>query len=229
MAREFLLTALVAVLPLVATQQIGTETPEVHPLLPTWKCTTNGGCVEQNTSVVLDFGYRYLHEVNSSTSCTSSSGINPTICPNEATCAANCAVEGANYTAAGVSTSGDSLTVHQYVQNDGVTTSASPRLYLLGDDGDYVSMQLLGQELSFTVDVSTLVCGENGALYLSEMSTTGGRTQYNPGGANYGSGYCVSIFFFTSQNVSHILLSILYPRNIMQLYSPCPTPGLMCK
>ncbi|KAL1858134.1 hypothetical protein VTK73DRAFT_7929 [Phialemonium thermophilum] len=51
-------------------------------------------------------------------------------------------------------------------------------------------LHLLGRELSFDVDLSTLPCGENGALYLSEMSAGGGRNPDNTGGASYGSGYC---------------------------------------
>jgi cellulase len=147
--------------------------------------------VQQNTSIALDWNFHWIHQTNSSTSCTiSGGGVDPTLCPDEATCAQNCAIEGANYTSSGISTSGDALTPHQYVTNNGVTSNASPRVYLVGDDGDYVSLQLLGQELRFDVDISTLVCGENGALYLSEMDHTGGRTQNNPGGANFGSGYC---------------------------------------
>jgi cellulase len=190
MAQKLAFTALAAVLPLIAAQQIGTDTPEVNPQLPTWKCTTSGGCVQQDTSVVLDWNYHWIHEVNSSTSCTTSSGVNPTLCPNEATCSQNCVIEGVDYATSGISTSGDAVTLHQYVQSNGVTSNASPRIYLLGSDGDYEMLQLLGQELRFDVDVSTLVCGENGALYFSEMDATGGRSQYNPGGANYGSGYC---------------------------------------
>ncbi|RFU35774.1 hypothetical protein B7463_g565, partial [Scytalidium lignicola] len=181
---------LIAVLPLITAQQIGTDTPEVHPKLPTWKCTTAGGCVQQDTSVVLDWNYRWIHTVNGSTSCTTSSGVNHSLCPNEETCAQNCAIEGVDYSSSGISTSGDALTLHQFVQNNGALSSASPRVYLLGPDGDYEMLQLLNQELRFDVDVSTLVCGENGALYLSEMDASGGRSQYNPSGANYGSGYC---------------------------------------
>jgi cellulase len=189
MAQMFTLTALAAALPLIVAQQIG-STPEVHPSLPTWKCTTSGGCVQQNTSIVLDWGFHAITEINSTTSCTTSSGVNTSLCPNAATCYANCAIEGANYAAAGISVSGDAMTMHQYVTTNGVTSNASPRTYLLGSDGDYEMLQLLGQELRYDVDVSTLVCGENGALYLSEMLATGGRSSTNPGGANYGSGYC---------------------------------------
>lgn len=190
MTQKSALRALLAVLPLIGAQQIGTDTPEVHPQLPTWKCTTSGGCVQQDTSVVLDYGYRWIHTVNGSTSCTSNGGVVQSLCPDEATCAQNCAVEGADYATSGVSTSGDALTLKQYVENDGTLSSASPRVYLLGSDGNYEMLQLLGQELRYDVDVSTLVCGENGALYLSQMDPTGGRSQNNPAGANYGAGYC---------------------------------------
>jgi cellulase len=173
----------------VHAQQPGTSTPEVHPKLSTWKCTTNGGCAQQDTSVVLDWNYRWLHTA-AYTSCTTSSGIDPTLCPDEATCAKNCVIEGATYASSGISTSADSLTMKQYVVDNGTTNSASPRAYLLGPDGNYVMMKLLNQELSFDVDLSTLPCGENGALYLSEMDASGGRNPYNTGGANYGSGYC---------------------------------------
>ncbi|CZR58529.1 probable endoglucanase [Phialocephala subalpina] len=190
MVQILVLTALAAVLPLITAQQIGTQTPNVNPSLPTWKCTTAGGCIQQNTSVVIDWNYHWIHTVNGSASCTTSTGVNSTLCPTEAVCAQNCAIEGVDYASAGVTTSGNALTLHQYVQSNGVTSNASPRVYLLGADGNYEMLQLLGQELRFDVDVSTLVCGENGALYLSEMLATGGRSQYNPGGASYGSGYC---------------------------------------
>lgn len=184
MAQKLAFTA--AFLSLVAAQQIGTQTPENSPSLPTWKCTTSGGCVQQATSVVLDWNYHSIHQVGGTTSCTTSSGVNTALCPNEASCFQNCAIEGASYASSGVSTSGDTLTLKQYVGGNNV----SPRVYLLGSDGNYEMLHLLGQELRFDVDVSTLVCGENGALYLSEMDATGGRSQYNPGGAKYGSGYC---------------------------------------
>lgn len=141
-------------------QNPGTVTPEVHPLLSTAKCTTDGGCVAQNTSVVLDFGYRWLHTADGYDSCTTSTGINATLCPDEATCAQNCVIEGANYTGAGVLTSGSSMTMSQYVETSTGLNSASPRVYLLDENTqDYVLFQLLGQELSFDVDLSTLPCG----------------------------------------------------------------------
>ncbi|KAK3897070.1 glycoside hydrolase, partial [Staphylotrichum tortipilum] len=182
-----LAATVLAALPFANAQQPGTNTPEVHPRLTTWKCTTAGGCVAQDTSVVLDWNYRWIH-TSSGTSCTTSSGLDHNLCPDSATCAKNCVIEGADYTASGVTTSGSTLTMRQYMKgSNGQYSSVSPRLYLLGSDENYVMMKLLGQELSFDVDLSTLPCGENGALYFSEMDRTGGRNKDNTGGATYGS------------------------------------------
>lgn len=168
------------------------DTAEVHPKLTTYKCTKAGGCVAQDTSVVIDWNYHWFHTADWLACTTSSGTVNATLCPDEATCAKNCFVQGdTNYTGNGVSTSGDTLTMYQYTKNsDGAYQNASPRLYLLGSDGNYEMLQLNGQELTFTVDLSQLPCGENGALYLGEMDKTGGRSEYNKGGANYGGGYC---------------------------------------
>jgi cellulase len=166
------------------------DTADAHPKLTTYKCTTAGGCTAQDTSLVIDWNYHWFH-TSDWLSCTTNSGINATLCPDTATCAENCLVQGdSNYTANGVTTSGDVLTMRQYVTTDTGVQNASPRLYLLGNDGNYPQVKLLGQELTFTVDLSDLPCGENGALYLSEMDPSGGRNEYNQGGANYGSGYC---------------------------------------
>ncbi|KAK3376039.1 glycoside hydrolase family 7 protein [Lasiosphaeria ovina] len=142
----------------VVVAQTPAATPEDHPPLLTWKCTNSGGCVQQNTSVVLDWDFR-----------------NP-----------------ADYAASGVSTSGNAVTMYHYVKVGGKLTSASPRIYLLNSDGKYVMMNLLNQELSVDVDLSTLPCGENGAFYLSEMVADGSKNpaQFNAGGAGMGNGYC---------------------------------------
>ncbi|KAJ0120789.1 glycosylhydrolase family 7-1 [Diaporthe amygdali] len=188
--RPTAVVAALALLEFTVAQQPGTVTPEVHPQLTTSKCTTTGGCVEQNTSVVLDWNYRWIHTADYA-SCTTSTGINSTLCPDQATCSQNCLIEGANYTGAGIVTSGSSMTLSQYVPSASGLSSVSPRVYLLdNDNSNYVSFQLLGQELTFDVDLSTLPCGQNGALYLSEMDITGGRSELNTGAANYGAGYC---------------------------------------
>jgi cellulase len=92
-----------------------------------------------------------------------------------------------DYAAMGVSTSGDAVTLYHYVNSGGTLNTASPRIYLLDENGEYVMMSLLdNQELSVDVDYSTLPCGENGAFYLSQMKADGGST----GAAGAGKGYC---------------------------------------
>ena len=51
---------------------------------------------------------------------------------------------------------------------------------------------LLNKEFTFTVDVSNLDCGLNGALYFVEMVADGGLAEFpdNDCGAEYGTGYC---------------------------------------
>lgn len=149
--------------------------------------------MQQNTSVVLDFEYRNIHQVGSSTSCISGMKLISSVCPDAATCAKNCVMEPMKYADKGVSTSGNALTMYHYVKLNGKTTSASPRVYLLDETTQkYVMMSLLNQELSVDVDMSTLPCGENGAFYLSEMTPDGSKNpgQFNSGGAAFGNGYC---------------------------------------
>jgi len=117
------------------------------------------------------------------------------LCPDASTCARNCVVEPFSYDTKGVSTSGNALTLYHYVkdQTTGKTKSASPRVYLYDESKQqYVMMSLLNQEFSFDVDLSTLPCGENGALYLSEMTADGTKNpgQFAAGGAGLGNGYC---------------------------------------
>jgi cellulase len=188
MARSLLLSGL-SLLPLISAQQIG-RTPERHPKLPTQICSKKHGCVTQDTYVVLDALSHPIEDISTGASCQNATGRpDPSICSTEALCAHNCAVEGINYAQHGVQAHGNALTLHQYLDINGTETSVSPRLYLLGPQGkDYELPALLNQEFTFTVDVSNLPCGMNGALYLSAMDRTGGRS--NPAGAAYGTGYC---------------------------------------
>jgi len=48
----------------------------------------------------------------------------------------------------------------------------------------------LNREFTFDVDVSTLPCGMNGAVYFSEMPADGDSSSSNQAGAEYGTGYC---------------------------------------
>ncbi|KAK3389438.1 putative endo-beta-1,4-glucanase celB [Podospora didyma] len=182
--------AVSSLLALAVSQQVGHNTPEIHPKLVTYKCTKAGGCTAQNTSVVIDTEWRLVSSVGGTGACKEPglSGLNKTLCPDAVTCARNCALEGVNYTAMGVQTDGaDSLLLNMYVDGLGV----SPRVYLLDTTGkNYEDVKLANAEISFDVDLSKLPCGMNGALYLSEMDMTGGRSDLNPAGASMGTGYC---------------------------------------
>ena len=198
-----------ALLGLASAQTPGT-TKEVHPKLRTYQCTKRGGCVARNTAVVLDGQAHPIHQLNSTIGCGSwGSGPNATACPDAATCAKNCIVEGiSDYSKYGVTTSGANL--HLDMLKDG--NSVSPRVYLLAEgEKQYEMLKLTGNELSFDTDGSKLPCGMNSALYLSEMSATGGQSKLNTGGAAYGSGYCDAQCFvtpFVNGVVSFINLTI---------------------
>jgi cellulose 1,4-beta-cellobiosidase len=173
-------------------QQIGTNMAESHPSL-TWQKCTGSGCTNVNGKVVLDANWRWTHNVGGFTNCYTGNTWDSTLCPDGATCAKNCALDGADYQGTyGVSASGSALTLKF------VTTSSQKnigsRLYLMADDSNYQMFDLLNQEFTFDVDVSQLPCGLNGALYFSEMAKDGGLSANsgNKAGAKYGTGYCDS-------------------------------------
>ncbi|KAK3352886.1 endoglucanase EG-1 precursor [Lasiosphaeria hispida] len=172
----------------VVAQKIGTNTPEVHPILPSWECTLKGGCVQKNTSIVLDSDYRWTHASDGS-NCKVD-GLNSALCPDAKTCASNCALEGVDYSGYGIYTNGSELTLDLFVKKPAGSSLASPRVYLLANDTTYDMFSLLDREFTFDVDVSGLPCGTNGALYFSEMEAKGGQSTLNPAGASYGTGYC---------------------------------------
>ncbi|KAJ5610748.1 hypothetical protein N7510_007467 [Penicillium lagena] len=185
--RAFLFSAIMAA---ARAQQAGTLTPETHPSLTWEKCASGGSCTEQSGSVVVDANWRWVHDINSSTNCYTGNTWDATLCPDDTTCAANCALDGADYSGTyGVTTDGSSLTLG-FVTGSNVGS----RLYLMEDDSTYQIFQLLNQEFTFDVDVSNLPCGLNGALYFVSMDADGGMSEYsgNKAGAKYGTGYCDS-------------------------------------
>jgi cellulase len=184
-------TLFAATLLSLAVAQTPGTTPEVHPKLTTWKCTKAGGCKPQNTALVIDSATHWIHQKNNS-----ALACDPSACPDEEACSKNCILEGIeDYTAHGVFTSGGDLRMDMHNPSGDL---ASPRVYLLAEDEkDYEMLQLTGNEFTFDVDVSKLPCGMNGALYLSEMEADGGRSELNPAGATYGTGYCDAQCFVT--------------------------------
>lgn len=127
------------------------------------------------------------------TNCYKGTLWNATLCPDPETCASACSLEGADYAATyGVTTSGGAVRLNFSTYDSRAnTTSIGSRLYVLGDDSTYEVFKLKNMELSFEVDVSTLGCGLNGALYFVEMSEDGNvGVGSNKAGAGLGTGYC---------------------------------------
>ena len=117
------------------------------------------------------------------------------VCPDPVTCAANCALDAGNAgdykSTYGVTSQGGSLTI-DFEESNANGKNVGARLFMMKDASSYQMFQLMGQEFSFTVDVSALPCGMNGALYMVDMDEDGGMAKYpgNKAGAAYGTGYC---------------------------------------
>lgn len=186
---------LVAALPvmaaLAAAQQVGREQTETHPKLTWQKCTGKGSCTRVNGEVVIDANWRWVHKVGGYDNCYDGNQWT-SACSDAESCAKNCALEGADYSKTyGVSTSGDALTLkfvtdHEYGKNVG------SRMYLMESSSKYQMFTPMNNELAFDVDLSTVECGMNSALYMVPMKPDGGMSSEpnNKAGAKYGVGYC---------------------------------------
>ena len=182
-----------ALLAVVRGQQVGTNTAENHPALSVQSCTSGGSCTTQARSVVLDSNWRWTHTVSGYTNCYTGNSWDASLCPDPVTCAANCALDGADYAGTyGITTSGNALTL-KFVTN-GAQKNIGSRVYLMASDTTYQTFKPLNQEFTFDVDVSQLPCGLNGALYFSQMDADGGMSRFptNKAGAKFGTGYCDS-------------------------------------
>ncbi|OSD03057.1 glycoside hydrolase family 7 protein [Trametes coccinea BRFM310] len=174
-------------------QQVGTLTAENHPKLSVQQCSAGGSCQTLQRSVVLDSNWRWLHDVSSSTNCYTGNTWDTSLCPDPQTCAQNCALDGADYAGTyGITTSGNQLSL-KFVTQGPYSKNIGSRVYLLSeDDTTYEMFNLKNQEFTFDVDMSTLPCGLNGALYFVEMDADGGQSRFptNKAGSKYGTGYC---------------------------------------
>ncbi|KAG8940199.1 Exoglucanase 1 [Tulasnella sp. 424] len=194
MLRSTTFLALSGLLATVSAQQVGTNTAETHPAITWYKCTTAGGCVSQAGKITLDANWRWAHSTSGTTNCYTGNTWDATLCPDNVTCAKNCAIDGADYSGTyGITTSGNALTL-KFVTPNANGKNVGSRVYLMSDDTHYNVFKVLNQEFTFDVDVSGLPCGLNGAVYFSEMDADGGLSKYsgNKAGAKYGTGYCDS-------------------------------------
>jgi len=174
-------------------QQTGTQKKEYHPSFPLEVCSEAGGCKAESTTITMDANWRWLHNTGGYLNCYNESGWVPEYCPDSDSCCKNCALDGVPQedwsSTYGVNASSDGGFKLGFVQGGNVGS----RFYLL-DGEKYRMFNLKNKEFSFDVDVSTLPCGLNGALYFVEMPEDGGvataKDGLNKAGAKYGTGYC---------------------------------------
>ena len=174
----------------VRGQQVGTSQTETHPSMTWQTCTAKGSCTSKTGKVVIDSNWRWVHDKKSGsyTNCYDGNTWSSALCPDNKACAANCALEGADYTATyGATASGGSLTL-KFITKGSYATNIGSRLYLMETDTSYQMFSLLNKEFTFDVDLSKLPCGLNGALYFVSMDKDGGMGKYpnNKAGAKYG-------------------------------------------
>ncbi|SPO06768.1 probable cellulose 1,4-beta-cellobiosidase [Cephalotrichum gorgonifer] len=187
MSRKLAFASLLAA---AAAQGAGNQQTETHPKM-TWKrCSAPGSCTTVNGEVVIDANWRWLHLDGGTDNCYD--GNEWTGCSSESECTSSCVLEGADYTKTyGAKTSGDALSL-QFVTKHEYGTNIGSRLYLMASQSKYQMFTLMGNEFTFDVELSTLDCGLNGALYFVMMDADGGTSRYssNTAGAKYGTGYC---------------------------------------
>mmetsp|Transcript_28224 Transcript_28224/g.81049 ORF Transcript_28224/g.81049 Transcript_28224/m.81049 type:complete len:547 (+) Transcript_28224:63-1703(+) len=165
-------------------QQVGPLGPEGHLRMAIEQCTTAGGCVTEDTQIVMDMNWRWLHNIDAYNNCLTDSW-DPELCPDPETCAKKCALEGVaaeKYTSDYLATAIDKGIKLEFPK--------APRVYMLDTEDKYKLFKLKNKEFTFDVDLSTLPCGMNAALYFVEMPEDGGKNELNPAGAKYGTGYC---------------------------------------
>ncbi|KAJ1444210.1 concanavalin A-like lectin/glucanase domain-containing protein, partial [Pelagophyceae sp. CCMP2097] len=184
--------------------QAGSLVAESHPPLTIELCDATATCTTAARSIVLDANWRWTNVgrrvfeaernpalVVDGVNCYTGNEWDATLCPDGETCAAQCALEGADYANTyGITTAADELTL-DFVTEHAYGTNVGSRVYLMEDD-KYMLFQLKNKEFSLTVDDSQLGCGLNGAVYFVSMTDDGGKAEFpnNDAGAAYGTGYC---------------------------------------
>eukprot|EP00428_Durinskia_dybowskii_P030861 CAMPEP_0170231312 /NCGR_PEP_ID=MMETSP0116_2-20130129/15389_1 /TAXON_ID=400756 /ORGANISM="Durinskia baltica, Strain CSIRO CS-38" /LENGTH=474 /DNA_ID=CAMNT_0010482081 /DNA_START=43 /DNA_END=1467 /DNA_ORIENTATION=+ len=193
-ARALMFTFLLCLqVALVIGQQVGSQRPEEHPDL--WlqvDCKAGAVCKWERSAVVLDANWRWVHKDGRNCYMDDNTW-DPTLCADPLTCAETCGLDGADYGGTyGVSTNSyrDGVNL-RFVTNGPYSKNIGSRLYVMDGEDTYKIFRLKNREFSFQVDVSSLPCGLNGAVYFVEMDRRGDRNGHsNMAGAKYGTGYC---------------------------------------
>lgn len=149
--------------------------------------------ITQDTYIALDSNWRWIHKKGSYENCFTNEWVKE-FCPDSETCSNNCEIEGISLeewnTPYGVSVNGNSLTL-QYVTDGPYGTNVGSRMYLLDSSKKYIGFDLRNKEFIFTVDVSQIPCGLNGAVYFTEMPLQNPYLGIDHSyGVNYGDAQC---------------------------------------
>lgn len=188
------ISIIISTLGLTRSQQPGSLEQEEKPTITLKECTIAGGCTSTQAKLTLDANWRWIHSTSGYENCYTGNEWSSKYCSDPVQCAQNCVLEGVSKdkyeNTYGVEQVQDGVKLkfvsqHQYGINVG------SRLYVMDDNDNYKLFYLKNREFSFEVDVSTLQCGMNGAMYFSEMAANGGKgLGGNNAGAKYGTGYC---------------------------------------
>ena len=100
----------------------------------------SGSCFDNYGSIVLDANWRWLHNVGGYTNCYTGNSWDTSICPDNKTCAEQCAIDGVdNQTWAntyGVTSSGTDLKLG-FVTQGAYAKNVGSRTYLMDSAGHY--------------------------------------------------------------------------------------------
>lgn len=173
-------------------QQAGTQKSNHHMPMPLSECTSSG-CVTVSKTLTVDANWRWTHAASGYNNCYSGNKWDPTLCPDGAACAENCALgaipEDEWSGTLGIKKESEGVSLG-FVTQSAYAKNVGSRLYMLESESEYKMFKMLNKEMSFDVDLKNMPCGLNAAIYFVEMDSTGNAGGANKAGAAYGTGYC---------------------------------------
>jgi len=162
--------------------------------MPLWTCT-DSGCTKETKSVVLDANWRWLHN-GQYDNCYTDGEWDPTYCPDAVACSKQCYLDGVSSTGYqdtyGITTDTEGINLGFMTKGEHGANYGS-RVYMMEDETKYKLFKLKNREFTLTVNMHTMPCGLNGAVYFVEMDEDGGTARSqgaNEAGAKRGTGYC---------------------------------------
>lgn len=174
---------------LVSGQDICSTKTESNPAFNVQECSSNGCSTNTDSGLVIDANWRYLHETSGYQNCYNGDSWDSSLCPDPDACAANCCLDGVDYSGdSGIDAVSGGVSL-QFVTTTQYGKSVGSRLYVTEGD-EYMQFNMLDKEISFEVDASELECGMNGAVYFVEMDKNGEIGGANKAGVARGTGYC---------------------------------------